>query len=315
MRAKSKSLGEIAKDLRRSVSVIYTFLKNPDRYVRKNNGGRPPKLPQLDKRIVKRDASKWNMSARDLVNALDLNIGHRRVQKILREEPKLQYKKIREAPRMTETRMKLRVEWAKAHVSWTLTPWAKVIFSDEKKFNLDGPDGWAYYWHDVRKEEQIFSKRQNGGGSLMIWGAFCFHKTSKLALVEGTINSTEYCSILEEYLLPAAASMYGTRYIFQQDNASPHTSHARKQWFESKGIDVLRWPAKSPDLNPIENMWGILARSVYRRGRQFSTVEELKEIVFKAWDEISDEICRKLVKPMNNRCIEVLAQHGKKTKY
>ncbi|KAG3095181.1 hypothetical protein PI125_g16317 [Phytophthora idaei] len=33
----------------------------------------------------------------------------------------------------------------------------------------------------------------------------------------------------------------------------------------------MEWPAKSPDLNPIENMWGVLARAVYANGRQFET--------------------------------------------
>ena len=42
----------------------------------------------------------------------------------------------------------------------------------KKKFNLDGPYGYRYYWHDLRKEKQYFSKRHFGGGSLMIWGAY-----------------------------------------------------------------------------------------------------------------------------------------------
>ena len=44
-----------------------------------------------------------------------------------------------------------------------------VIFTDEKKFNLDGPDGFKYYWHDLRPEPEWFSKRAFGGGSLMVW--------------------------------------------------------------------------------------------------------------------------------------------------
>uniref|UniRef100_A0A914DN91 Uncharacterized protein n=1 Tax=Acrobeloides nanus TaxID=290746 RepID=A0A914DN91_9BILA len=47
-----------------------------------------------------------------------------------------------------------------------------VIWSDEKKFNLDGPDGSRYYWHDPRKEKHVFSRRNFGGGNMMVWAAF-----------------------------------------------------------------------------------------------------------------------------------------------
>ncbi|XP_055938024.1 uncharacterized protein LOC129968197 [Argiope bruennichi] len=67
-----------------------------------------------------------------------------------------------------------RLSWAKEYMHFK-DEWIEVMFSDEKKFNLDGPDGWRYYWHDLRKEPEIFSKRQMGGGSVMIWGAFSFN--------------------------------------------------------------------------------------------------------------------------------------------
>ncbi|KAG2884322.1 hypothetical protein PC116_g16421 [Phytophthora cactorum] len=44
------------------------------------------------------------------------------------------------------------------------TDWDRVIFSDEKKLNLDGPDGMKYYWHDLWTEKETFFSRQNGGG-------------------------------------------------------------------------------------------------------------------------------------------------------
>ena len=64
------------------------------------------------------------------------------------------------------------MEWVKGEVSWTLDKQITIIFSDEKKFNLDGPDEIQCHWHDLRKEEPVFYKRPSGGGSVMIWKAF-----------------------------------------------------------------------------------------------------------------------------------------------
>ena len=54
----------------------------------------------------------------------------------------------------------------------------KQFLVTKKKFNLDGPEGYRYYWHDLRKEKQYFSKRHFGGGSLMIWGAYGLNRNT-----------------------------------------------------------------------------------------------------------------------------------------
>ena len=132
--------------------------------------------------------------------------------------------------------------------------WGQIIFSDEKKFNLDGPDGLSYYGHDLRKEEKILSRRQMCGGSLIIWRAFSERGTSNLAIISGMQNSTKYIATLENYLLPFAEELYGNGWQFQQDNASIHTSKLTDSWFTAKNIVAMSWPALSPDLNPIENV-------------------------------------------------------------
>ena len=80
-------------------------------------------------------------------------------------------------------------------------------------------------------------------------------------------------------------------------------------------IDCLKWPANSPDLSPIENLWGVLARAVYKNGRQFKKKDELRKCVFEAWASIKDEFLQKLVLSMKNRCDEVLLEKGGKTRF
>ncbi|POM69978.1 Transposase, partial [Phytophthora palmivora] len=155
-----------------------------------------------------------------------------------------------------------RLDWAKTMVITPQKEWEEIIFSDEK----NGPDGMRNYWHDVRRPARTTVRRQNGGGSV-IWGAFSAKGKSKLALLVGRQASEQYIYTVSEFLLPFAHLNYGVDFVYQQDNASIHTSKETMEFFKEQEVSVLEWTAHSPDLNPIENLWALLARKVYPNGR------------------------------------------------
>uniref|UniRef100_A0A1I7Z727 DDE_3 domain-containing protein n=1 Tax=Steinernema glaseri TaxID=37863 RepID=A0A1I7Z727_9BILA len=159
----------------------------------------------------------------------------------------------------------------------TAKPQHFTFFSDEKKLNLDGPDGMTHYWRDLRKEERVFSRRNFGGGSVMVWAAFSSKGQLEIAFVSPRMNSEEYQQALQYHLLTFMRRFRRIRFTYQQDNASTHVSRSTLGWMESKSINCMDWPACSPDLNPMENLWGLLVRRVYAEGRQFGTVRPPKK--------------------------------------
>ncbi len=117
----------------------------------------------------------------------------------------------------------------------------------------------------------------------MVWGGIWYDGTIKIVFLEERQAAKDYIWTLSEALLPSAHLRFGTDFVFQQDNASIHTANETLEFFEEQNINKMEWPAKSPDLNPIENVWELLVRRVYDGGRQFSTIEELKRAILHHW--------------------------------
>ncbi len=90
----------------------------------------------------------------------------------------------------------------------------------------------------------------------MTWGAFSARGTAALVSVKGSMDSQAYVKVLEKSLIPFAADNHPRGWTFQQDNAAIHTSALTKEWFFNESIMLMDWPPVSPDLNPIENLWG-----------------------------------------------------------
>lgn len=190
-----------------------------------------------------------------------------------------------------------------------------MIWSDEKKFKLDGPDGYRYYWHDIRKEKQYLSRRSYGGGGVMVWAGFCSRGELELAFPNHRLNSRRYQEILRMRLLPPYRVLRHTGHIFQQDNAPCHRSRSTKAWLARQQVQVLPWPANSPDLNPIENLWGILVRRIYADNKTYQTKEALSEAIQRAWEDLGQETIDNLIQSMPNRIFQVINRNGGPTDY
>ena len=95
-----------------------------------------------------------------------------------------------------------------------------------------------------------------------------------------------------------------------QNNASVHRSRSTLQYLAEHGIFTLEWPACSPDINPIENLWGLLVRNIYRDNKQYTSVHELKEAILEAWSGLDVLTLDNLAKNIPNRLIQVVKCSG-----
>ncbi len=93
----------------------------------------------------------------------------------------------------------------------------------------------------------------DGRGCISAYGMGSLH------VLEGTMNAERHINVLEQHMLPFRRRLFqGMFCVFQQDNAKPHNAAITTAWLRSRRVRVLNWPACSPDLSLIENIWRII---------------------------------------------------------
>ncbi|KAF0704367.1 hypothetical protein AaE_014975 [Aphanomyces astaci] len=308
------SVKRIAATLGRSRNVVASFHRSPDTYGTNYITPKATKVTERAHRQLVKHASTTGCSARQLKAHVPLDVSLRTYQRILHQTVFLKYTKRQHAPKLLQRHKDARLKYAEGHLTKP-AEWDNVVWSDEKKFNLDGPDGFQFYWHDLRHEKDQFFTRHSGGGSCMVWAAFSCHGKSEIAFLEGSQTGDKYIDTLSNFLFPFGHEMYGGRIVFMQDNASIHRAKPVMEFLDEQDVVIFDHPALSSDLNPIENVWGVLARQVYLNGKQFVSVDDLKVAIKREWGKISQNYLQDLVKSMPKRCVRVIQAKGGKTKY
>jgi len=165
--------------------------------------------------------------------------------------------------------------------------------------------------------EKLVPTVKHGGSGVMVWGCFCGTGLGPLVLVEGKLDRFGYIQLLEENLLPWIQRKFNhRRYFFQQDNAPVHTAKDTKAWISQKQVKMLlNWPAQSPDLNPIENMWDELQRRVRKRNPRPANKHELYAALKEEWERIPRKTYKELIDSMPRRVQECIEKNGSPTSY
>ena len=134
----------------------------------------------------------------------------------------------------------------------------------------------------------------------------------ELHFIEGNINSNMYCEILQQRMIPSLQKL-GLWAVFQQDNDTKHTYKTTSAVLKSLRVKVMDRPSMSPDLNPIEHLWGIIKWKV--EVCKVSNIHQIRDVVMEEWKSIPMATCEALVISMPRRVKAVLDNDGGHTKY
>ena len=258
--------------------------------------------------------SEWSLDATITDSSMQLRVNNRFASNLsvstvrrVRLELKYEYRPPKVRQKLTQEQKDVRLQfcdWILRHAEEA----PNIVFSDESRFEL-GPD---CQWRSIKRgawNSSCFVERRKHPQGCMIWGAIGLKWRSQLMKCSNSVNAAEYIAILENSgLITELEELHGCGgWTFQQDGAPCHSSRATRDFLDSRSVRILPgWPPNSPDLNPIEMLWGVIKRRVRGVPAGANIFETLKA----TWKVIEEKTIDKMVTSFFDRCRLVLRLNG-----
>ena len=186
---------------------------------------------------------------------------------------------------------------------------SRIIFSDESRFCL-GPDNKMRWYRRGESTPDCFEESDKYNVSVMVYGAIGIGYKSKLVLCSDGVDNVEYRKIINESgMIDNLDRRYGQGcYTFMQDGAPAHKSALTTLFLKKRCSFINCWPANSPDLNPIEHLWGAMKRIL--KTKAITTKNELIDAINDIWDSFPQSSIDSLVCSFRGRLLTVIDQEG-----
>ena len=197
-----------------------------------------------------------------------------------------------------------RKAFARHHLS--LSAEQRYLFSDEKYVDCnDHGCQWQWCAEGQKADHRCFERWT---AKVHVWGLIGVGVKVLVILPTDRMTADQY---VRECIRPHVAILRGRNTVFVQDGAKAHTARATLQYLSSAGVAVVQnWPARSPDLNPIENLWAILSRKVSDKGP--TSYQSLVRFIREEWDSIPQALVDELTLSFQHR-LKKCVQGGGKT--
>ena len=311
---------EVARRLQVSHSVI---IRLRDRFQatgivkERPRPGRPKKTTAREDRFIVRQALRTRTTTANTVRRRLQAATHTAVcQMTIRRRlnaANLRARRPVRKPTLTPAHRARRLAWCTAHRRWTRAQWRMVLFTDESRFQVTPRDGRIRVWR--RPGEQLADGAIQevaafGGGSVMVWGGISSHHKTPLYHVDGILNGQRYLREILQPLVVPALQQIGAQAVFMDDNATPHRCRAVNTFVVQAGITRMPWPANSPDINPIENIWGELGRRVQENHPLPANRQQLLQYLQQEWANLPQALITRTVNTMRQRCVDCVAARG-----
>lgn len=221
---------------------------------------------------------------------------------------------------LSEAERRKRLSFAEGYRNWTKERWEHVLFSDEKCFYGKGWCGQVWVRREVGTalDPDNTVDQRSHPVKINAWACFTAKGQGYMYLFNETMDAKVMKSILGDNLIPSAERLGlitdpPQPWFFLHDNDKKFKSRLVTEWVHTNGITVLDFPPYSPDLNPIENLWSIVAREVEKHSCE--TMEALQDRVAEEWDNVDKRHLLALAHSMPKRCQDVIDANGHYTSY